>query len=390
MANAYEDAIKEIFDCRDKLVKLDKGTLEFGFEWKPEDGVALFGESIVSKYYQGLFAILYPNASVKKFDEKSPKDSLAEYAKEFPSALVIYCGEQFHPEFVFGYAYLSSILPEPWLGRVITSRQLGEFLPYGDRETKIMDYFRKTNYPTQDGNKKRIEKAAKLFEDSLSRETYIAILKRYLLKSDTLIPVCEGTAYFDNFFQLGDAEIVVDCGAYTGDTLELYINKIQKSFAGYYAFEPDPVNFQELEKTKEKLPANLSSRVVLLRKAVGHTPKTLKFKSMGAPEARVDDTGGDIEVESVPLDLALQNVKPTFIKMDLEGFEAFALLGARNIIRNSRPVMAICVYHNSFDFWELPLLIASFAKDYKFFLRAYHEVFEYVLYCVPNERLIIK
>lgn len=285
------------------------------------------------------------------------------------------------------YAKFARLLPKPWLGRVIAARQLGEFLPAGTRDTKFLDYFRKTDFPAEAGNRKKILKASKLFEDSLSLETYLAILKRYLLRSDTLVPIADGIPYFEKFFSLGDDEIIVDCGAFTGDTLELYLRDLRDSFSQYHAFEPDPDNFAELQKTIDKLPVDLKNRVRAWPNAVGHTPKKLHFEGKGALESRVDDERGNLEVNSLPLDSALKDIKPTFIKMDLEGYETFALLGARNIIRAARPVLAVCVYHYAFDFWELPLLISSFVKGYKYFLRAYNEIFDYVLYAVPEERL---
>lgn len=64
MTNAYADPIKDIFECRDKLERLDKGTLEFGFEWKPEDGITLFPKSTISQYYSGFFSVVYPETKV--------------------------------------------------------------------------------------------------------------------------------------------------------------------------------------------------------------------------------------------------------------------------------------------------------------------------------------
>lgn len=72
-------------------------------------------------------------------------------------------------------------------------------------------------------------------------------------------------------------------------------------------------------------------------------------------------------MESVTLDEALCGVKPTLMKFDIEGYEAFALQGGRQIIQNARPVLALCVYHHPFDLWELPLMVKSMVGDYRFF-----------------------
>ena len=96
---------------------------------------------------------------------------------------------------------------------------------------------------------------------------------------------------------------------------------------------------------------------------------------------------GDAEGVSVPvvaLDGMFAGAAPNFIKMDIEGAEREALLGASRIIREQRPVLAICVYHRPADLWELPLLIHEINPDYRMYLRAHsHMGLSTVLYCLP-------
>lgn len=74
---------------------------------------------------------------------------------------------------------------------------------------------------------------------------------------------------------------------------------------------------------------------------------------------------------------------PTFIKMDIEGAEKEALIGAEQIIRCHKPKLAICVYHKPEDIYVLPELINSFREDYRFYLRHYsNTIYETVLYAV--------
>jgi hypothetical protein len=74
--------------------------------------------------------------------------------------------------------------------------------------------------------------------------------------------------------------------------------------------------------------------------------------------------------------------------MDIEGAEPDALLGARNIIKNDLPVLAVCLYHNQEHLWKIPLLIQSISSEYNFFLKRYSdECWELVCYAVPNHRL---
>ena len=386
--SAVTRMLDQIFSAHEALAGVEKPTWEYGFDWKLHDGVLLYPEGTVSGYLSGLFRVLWPDTPVSVLSERSAPADWEAAARENPHALVVLCDMQSYLDHDLGHEYAALLrrAPQPLAGRVITVRQLGDFLPAGSQETKFYDYFRKTVFPAEAGNRKKVYRAWQLFEEPLSQVTFAQILKRYLLRADTLIPTVDTHMYFEDMFTRTGDEVIVDCGGYTGDTLQYYLDKVGGAFAAYHVFEPDPRNFQKLLDYVASLPPQTAARVKPERKAVSHTPGKLDFDGRGALESRVH-TRGTISVESVPLDMALEGVDPTLIKMDLEGFESFALLGARNTIRRARPVLSICVYHYPFDLWELPLLINSFCKGYRFFLRAYEEMFDYVCYAVPEERL---
>ncbi|MDE7242045.1 FkbM family methyltransferase [Desulfovibrio sp.] len=380
--------LDQIFSAHDALARVERPTWEYGFDWKLPDGVVLYPRNTITDYLSGLFRVLWPDVPVTVLSADSGPDAWEACARERPRALVVLCTMQSYIDHDLGreYAALVAHAPQPLAGRVITARQFGDFLPAGTQETKFYDYFRKTLFPAEGANRKKIYRAWNLFTDPLSQVTFAQILKRYLLRADTLIPTVDTHMYFEDMFTRGDDEVIVDCGGFTGDTLQYYLDKVGGSFAAYHVFEPDPLNFQKLVDYVGSLPPRTAARVRPERKAVAHTPGKLDFDGRGALESRVH-TRGSISVESVPLDMALEGVDPTLIKMDLECYETFALLGARNTIRRARPVLSICVYHYLFDLWELPLLINSFTGGYRFFLRAYAEMFDYVCYAVPEERL---
>ncbi len=75
----------------------------------------------------------------------------------------------------------------------------------------------------------------------------------------------------------------------------------------------------------------------------------------------------------IPLDFLDNHMveKVDMVKMDIEGFEYKALLGARRVIQRDHPILAICVYHKQEDIWEIPKLIHSICSEYKFYLRHY-------------------
>ena len=80
--------------------------------------------------------------------------------------------------------------------------------------------------------------------------------------------------------------------------------------------------------------------------------------------------------------------RPTFIKLDIEGFEIDALRGGRETIRRHGPVIAVCVYHFQDHLWKIPLLLREWRNDYALFLRPHNEEgWDLVCYAVPRGRL---
>jgi len=69
----------------------------------------------------------------------------------------------------------------------------------------------------------------------------------------------------------------------------------------------------------------------------------------------------------------LENVD--FIKMDIEGAEVNALLGASNVIQKYKPDLAISIYHKAEHLFEIPLLIKEILPEYNIYID--HKYFSY-------------
>lgn len=69
------------------------------------------------------------------------------------------------------------------------------------------------------------------------------------------------------------------------------------------------------------------------------------------------------------LDNLLQGRLVTFIKMDIEGSELKALMGAKETIRKYKPKLAICLYHKKEDILEIPLYVKELLPEYKLYIR---------------------
>ncbi|WP_101758431.1 FkbM family methyltransferase [Oceanicoccus sp. KOV_DT_Chl] len=202
---------------------------------------------------------------------------------------------------------------------------------------------------------------------SLNDEESLTCLYDYLeLKlygDSSLLSSCVGKS--DIPFALKTGSILVDCGAYDGDTIESYLERYDSEFSRVYAFEPDPRNSEFLARNVSRL--GYAEKVVIFSKAVGKKYESVLFSSTGDMGAQIS-AEGDVEVDVVPLDEVLPMGKPMYIKLDVEGNEREALSGAKNILSEGLADIAISVYHKPKDLIDLFEYMLSMNYDC-FYLR---------------------
>ena len=88
----------------------------------------------------------------------------------------------------------------------------------------------------------------------------------------------------------------------------------------------------------------------------------------------------------MPLDEELDNTCPSYLKVDVEGAELDVLAGARRLIAEHAPTLAIVLYHHMADLWTVPLAIKQIRPDYELYLRRYAEdCWETVCYAVVRK-----
>lgn len=161
-----------------------------------------------------------------------------------------------------------------------------------------------------------------------------------------------------------EKEIFIDAGCYDGNTSIEFFDWCQKK-GHVYAWEPDPLNFEKCEQ----LFRSKGISYQLIPKGLWSEPKELKMK-MGGDCSTITDKDWDISIGVDSIDRLIEE-PATFIKMDIEGSEFEALLGAEKMISQHKPKLAICVYHKPEDIWEIPCLIHKFNPEYRFYLRHY-------------------
>jgi FkbM family methyltransferase len=201
-------------------------------------------------------------------------------------------------------------------------------------------------------------------------------------------PAPQNTYFPRDIFKLAPDEVLVDCGAFDGDTLRLLLSTTP-DFKAFYAVEADTVSVQKLQSYIRTLPSDVAAKIKELDCAVGAERCTLQFVMSGEATSKIETTG--VNVACIPLDELFVNTPVTLIKMDIEGAEFDALRGGIGVIQRDSPILAICVYHTQADIWRIPLLIHSINPNYQLFLRAYDgDGFQSVVYAVPPNRQLSK
>jgi FkbM family methyltransferase len=109
------------------------------------------------------------------------------------------------------------------------------------------------------------------------------------------------------------------------------------------------------------------------------------FTNDGSQGNRIVNEGGiKIPVDSLDNLLRERPHPVTFIKMDIEGAEMEALLGAHEIITADAPKLAISVYHKFGDIWEIPYYILTNFPGYKIYLRNEYAFCDNICFAVKD------
>jgi len=232
-----------------------------------------------------------------------------------------------------------------------------------------------------------IRTAYALFADPISQQEFRRQLSYLLSAMDSVAlgSMNAGTYFPSELFTLSAEETFIDCGAYDGDTVRAFLNASRGRFRAVVAFEPDPDAARRLRAAVSGLPDAQASRIRVEELAVGDRSGLAYLEAGGTPGSRISAQGTHA-VPCVTLDAGLAEV-PTFIKMDIEGAERAALMGAERLIQEHRPVLAVCVYHLQDDLHTLPTLLDRLCDGYSLFLRRQAIDNDLVCFAVPNERL---
>ena len=234
----------------------------------------------------------------------------------------------------------------------------------------------------------QIMAAYELLENDGSREVFVNHIEWRLFVDYDLLPFPSSEEiYFNNkFVSRSEVEVLYDIGAYTGDSIESFLaTERGEAFSQIHSFEPSPDNFRKLEQYVASL-ANVKGKVFAHRLALGDGNGVIQVESQHGPASRVGKGSEKVQMTTID-DIGKSIAPPSFIKIDIEGFEPQCLRGGQQTISRISPAVAVCVYHLQSHIWDILLQLRSYCEDYRFSLCPHlADGWDLVLYAVPKNR----
>ena len=241
-------------------------------------------------------------------------------------------------------------------------------------------------------NKDKLLFVYNMLADNQSKVVFQSVLKHRLVHDLSLLDMINNsTQYFGNDVIHSISGTFVECGAFTGDTLERFIKQTGGGYM-YHAFEADKQNCNEIIAFCNK---NNNKNVLVYNMAVCDRNREVLFwqdENDYKVNGIVDVTNKCFDktmvnkIQGDSLDNVLCNAKIDMIAMDIEGAELYALKGARSCIETWKPKLAISAYHTIEHMWEIPLMIKEMYSDYQIYFRHHSwNINDTVCYAIKSE-----
>lgn len=232
------------------------------------------------------------------------------------------------------------------------------------------------------------------FADDKSRAAYLQVLYWRILREEIIfndLPVSMQDKFFPSGIMpaLSPDEVLLDCGAYTGNTIEAFLQKAGGQCKKIFAYEPDQENFIALRQYLGSLGGDLRTKIFAYPAGMGEVPGNFPFIAGDTMASRFSESQGNSIVRKVTIDDEMKNEEVSFIKIHAEGDELSVLRGGLKTILRCRPILVITIYHSEEGLWRLPRYLMENLTGYVFYHRIHAFCgIESVLYAFPKERIL--
>lgn len=232
----------------------------------------------------------------------------------------------------------------------------------------------------------KIKQVREFLADEQSKETFDRLIDYRI--SGKIAPLQQTASSREDAYNLlglraDGSEIFFDFGAYDGDTAQEFAELTGGSYDKIYAFEPDFRNFCKLRRRHYLLEP---VKIEAVNAAAYDKDGEESFSQLGGRQSALGGLTRGKKIKTIKTDTFCENkkIKPSLIKIDVEGCEAEALNGAAMTLKKHKPKLIISLYHRTEDLLELPLLLKKINGKYKMYLRRHEYIpaWDVNLYCV--------
>ncbi len=199
-----------------------------------------------------------------------------------------------------------------------------------------------------------------MLADGYSKELFDdSVMYRLTGKYEYLRRTCGVAGAYRFLFAKRGIKTAVDCGAYRGESAGMFL-EVFPGIEKVYALEPDPGSYRRMTESLA------DPRIVPVNAAASDRDGETTFSgsaSRGAGAEGKNRRAKEKTVKTVRLDELIKE-PGDLVKLDVEGDEEKALLGAYRIMAEDSPSLALALYHRTDDLIKLPLYVRDCSPEY--------------------------
>jgi FkbM family methyltransferase len=201
--------------------------------------------------------------------------------------------------------------------------------------------------------------------------------------------VYQNIQYFD-YIDFSQCEVVLNGGVFGGYELPFFVTKLP---VGATVHNFDPLGHSHLTEYAQPWVESGIINFVDNAFALDEKDGSIDMKVLDDGQVSKENEEEDLaEAKTYPARSLDNFVRETgfdrvdLIKFDLEGGDQNAIRGSLETMKKYRPQLALSIYHDAVDFWEIPNMMIDNLPDYNFYLDTYSfERWETIFYGVPKE-----
>lgn len=210
-----------------------------------------------------------------------------------------------------------------------------------------------------------------MLADKKSRDVFVAFLQTKISGNIkyTLQTFDGQKNYFNNdIYKINIGEVYLDVGSAGGENIKLFIKESGGNYGYIYAVEPESKLREDLVEYTIK---NNISQFEIASKGAWNISGAINFLFDGeSSHACSANVPGAKKLQVELLDNMFDyKKKVTLLKMQYRDGVEETILGAKKILQEHKPKIAIMIGYGLYNIYKIPLLIKKINPDYKLFFR---------------------